>query len=356
MPRKKRKRRLPNGLGSIVFLKGRRSGYWARKPAIILPDGKAYRKSLGYFESYEEAYKALMKESESENDKITIFEVYEDFISSNKFKKNSMSTIERYERDFNRLGDLRYKPIQSVTYSMLQAKIDEIQDQGYVKKGKRHSFSMDKMKKIKTILNKIYTRALKDEIVNSNIAELIEVEGVKKPKKFNNFSIEEIKKLFELSKTHKDLRYPLVHIFFGFRTIEMVNFRKKHINFEKNIVKGMGAKTDKGRSGFIGIIPIIKPILKELYDETDDYILGRKMSTDTYRRQVFYKALDKVNMRKGRTPYNCRDTFANLLNHFNVDIDIIKDMMRHEDASTTLNNYITQDREKAILELHKITF
>lgn len=355
MPKKKRRRKLPNGVGSITYLKGRDSPWWARRSSITLPDGSQYRKSIGYFKTYEQAYQSLMSYTNLNSEKVTLLEVFNRVKDSLKFQNISPATQDRYIRDFKMLGELRYEPIQAINYTMLQGKIDEIQKNGYIKNNKVYPYSLDKMKKTKSMLNKIYSRAIKDNLVETNLADLIEIEGIQESKQFNIFTIKEIKKMFELCKTYKNLRYPLVHMFFGFRTIEMTRFRKKHIDFEKNIVQGMGSKTEKGRTGHIIIIPIIKPLLLELYNETDDYILGKKVSTDYYRKFIFYKALDEVNMRNGRTPYDCRDTFAYLLNHFKVELDVIRDMMRHEDASTTLNHYIPQDMEKASKELSKIT-
>lgn len=355
MPRKKKRKKLPHGMGSITELsKNRNKRFWARKKAILLPDGTLKRESLGFFETYEEAYQALLTPGRYSNNKVTFEEVFNNYIKSTSFKILKPDTKSRYISDFEKLGDLRYESIQDTNFSMLQEAFDRISENGYIKNDKKYKYSMDKLKKIKTVVNKIYIRAIQDGIVDVNLSEHIELNGVQNEKAFNPFILEEINKMFELKDQYKELRYILVHIFTGFRTIEMVNFKKEHIDLEKKTARGMGAKTKTGKTRTIILHDKIMPIIKELYSETNDYMLGEKISTKVYRERIFKNTLSEISILNNRTPYDCRDTFAYLMNHYKVDRETIKQMMGHNDYATTSNNYISFDYEKAKKELNKI--
>lgn len=356
MPKKKRRKKLPHKFGSISELsKNRTKRFWARKPSITNPDGKTYRESVGFFKTYEEAYEALLNPLKYDSRRTTFNDVFNSLINSREYESMTVDTLNRYKADFIKLGDLRYEVIQEVNFSMLQAKIDEIERIGYKKDGTRISYSKDKMKKIKTVLNKIYIRAIQDGIITANLAENLRVDAKETEKEFNIFTIEEINRLFELIKDNKNIRFILLHIFTGLRTIEMVNLKKQHINLLNSSISGMGSKTTTGKLRTVILHKRILPIVKELYNETNDYILGEKMSTTVYRNRIFKKSLDEVGMLNGRTPYDCRDTFAYLMNHYKVDRETIKQMMGHKDYATTSNNYISFDAEKAKEELEKIT-
>lgn len=360
MARKKRRKKLPHGFGSIVEMKGRYKPFWARKSTIKLPDGSSYRESLGYFETYEEAYQALINPLQMKSSKITLEHLFNNLMETNKFKSMKHDTKVRYKSDFERLGVLRYKSIQEVNHSMLQAQIDEIERLGYKIKlnGKevRKDYSRDKMNKIITVISKIYELAINNNLVSYNLATNLTTGAKNADKVFKHFTLKDINKLFRLSKTHFEIKYILLNIFTGLRPIEMVSLRKIHVDIFNQTIQGMGAKTDTGRKRTIVLADRIMPIVKELYLRTDDYMLGEKMSTDVYRTRIFYNSLNAVNMLDGRTPYACRDTFAYLMNHFNVDKETIKQMMGHTEYATSSDNYIPLDAEKARNEFKKIAF
>lgn len=354
MARKKRRRRLPKGVGSIVELKGNRyKPFWARRSSITLPDGSTYRESVGFFETYEEALKALTNPYKFKVESVTFQDIFNLVIESNSFKSMVHNTQQRYTSNFAKLGNLRSEAIQGVTKSMLQAKIDEIEREGYERNGKRVCYSKDSMDKIISSLSIVYEYAVDEHIVPTNLTKNITTVAKEKDKSFKNFTLEEIDLLFENSDK-KEVKIILVNIFFGLRPIELVNFEKEHCYFDKGIIQGMGGKTNTGRKRSVIIHPKIKSILVDLYNDTEKYIVGEKMSTKVYRERIFKDTLANLGILYDRTPYVCRDTFAYLMNHFNVDKETIKNMMGHRKYSTSSDNYIDFDAEKAKREFKKI--
>lgn len=355
MPRKRKKRRrLPNGFGSIVEVGGNRyKPFLARRSAIKLPDGSSYREIVGYFETYEDALKALTNPYKIKAESVTFQDIFNMIVESNNFKAMTHNTQQRYVTNFAKLGSLRSEPIQEVTKSMLQAKIDEIERVGYERSGRRVRYSKDSMDKIISSLSIVYEYAVDDHIVPTNLTKNITTVAKEKDKRFKNFTLKEIDILFENSNI-KEVKIILVNIFFGLRPIEMVNFQKEHCFFDKDIIQGMGGKTDTGRKRSVIIHPKIKTILADLYSDTDKYIVGEKMSTKVYRERIFKDTLSNLGILYDRTPYVCRDTFAYLMNHYNVDKETIKNMMGHRKYSTSSDNYIDFDVEKAKKEFKKI--
>lgn len=357
MPKKKKRKKLSHGLGSITELsKNRINRFWARKEAISLPDGKLYRESVGLFPTYEDAYKALIEPNLNDKDKTTIIELYNFWRESPAFEKLERPTQDRYDKDIRRFEPLIYKPISQVTYDNLQKKLNKIQANGYTR-GKdptKRPFSKDKLQKIIQAINIAYIEAIKRNIIENNLTDLLDYYGTSKKKTFDIFNKKEINFMFDNIQNIPEIKFILLNIYTGLRPIEMVSLKKEHIDLTNKTIHGMGKKTEAGKNKTIIILPDIEEILINLYNSTDEYILGRKMSQDYYRKHIFYKVLDKLNIRNNRTPYTCRDTFAALMNHFNVDKQTIKNMMGHTSFSTTSDNYIPFDLDKNTVEMSKI--
>ena len=99
--KKRKKRRNPNGFGSVYEQKdGRRRKPWvARITTGWTEDGKQIRQVVGYFETSEEALKALVLYRENPTQlkpSITLGELYDKW-SKSKFTKISNSTIDNYK-------------------------------------------------------------------------------------------------------------------------------------------------------------------------------------------------------------------------------------------------------------------
>lgn len=360
MPKKKRRKRLPNGIGSITELKGNRyKPFVARKPSIYLPDGSRKRELVGTFETYEEAYQALIDPTVHVSNATTLMDLFEIFKDTNEFKSLSQSTQSRYNTDIKKLSDICYTDIQKLRYQDLQKVIDKLENDGYQARvnGKivTKKYSQDVLKKTVVLISKLYTIAVKNEIVNTNLAELLEISTKKSKKEFNIFTDLEIEKMFNNLDAHVMIRPILLAIFTGLRPIELVALEKAHYNRKNHTLYGMGAKTEAGRSKVVVLHPRVYDIVEYLYKNSMKYLIhieNEKLTTQRYRRQ-FKQALEALNI-PVRNPYATRDTCAALMNRYNVDKETIKHQMGHTSYSTTSDNYIPIDIDKNLHEIEKI--
>lgn len=358
MPRKKQHRKLPNGIGSISKLSGKRENkFLARKQGIRLPDGSYYRESVGTFKTWEDAYQALINSDKRVDDKITIYELFELFTQSNHFKSLSKSAQSKYKWGIKKWDKLIYKPIYDVQFHELQARLDKIQLEGYTKRnGEKKPYSSSSIKKIYNALNAAYNEAIKARIFETNITDLLRMDSslmsVNTAQKYFDFDF--VVKLVNKVNKSKNEKILMLNIFTGLRPIEMIRLEKSHVDFEKSVMHGMGAKTRAGKKKFVIILDIIKPLLKELYLSTDKYILGKEYTYNDFRF-LFLDAVNSVGYDKYVTPYACRHTYAMLVDNFDVDKDIIKKTLGHSSYKTTSQYYIDLNLEKAIRELKKIS-
>lgn len=360
MPKKKRRKRLPNGLGTICKMKdGRYKPYVARKAAITLPDGTVKRELIGTYATYEEAYQALIDPTVHVANATTLMDLFEIFKGTNEFKSLSQSTQSRYNTDIKKLSDICYTDIQKLRYQDLQKVIDKLENDGYQARvnGKlvTKKYSQDVLKKTVVLISKLYTIAVKNEIVNTNLAELIEISTKKNKKTFNIFTDLEIEKMFNNLDKHPMIRPILLAIFTGLRPIELVALEKTHYDRINHTLFGMGAKTEAGRSKVVVLHPRVYDIVEYLYKNSMKYLIhidNEKLTTQRYRRQ-FKQALEALDI-PVRNPYSTRDTCAALMNRYNVDKETIKNQMGHVSYSTTSDNYIPIDLDKNLHEIAKI--
>lgn len=358
MPRKKRRRKLPNGKGSITEIRSgnRYNRFQLRKPAILLPNGIYKRELVGYFETYDEAYEVAMTGNYSVTDKTTLYELFEQVKSTNKFKKVTLKTQEDHERNIKKWGDLIYRPIKDISYFELQEIMDEFEENGYEdhQTGEQKYYTKRTLQKIKSPLVMSYEQAIKNELLTVNLASKITIETQSVKSGTIHLPIEFVDYCFTKIKEIPDVRKLLLNIYTGLRPVEMRNLRKSHFNFETNTINGMGSKTDAGENKTVVLHPKIRKIAKELYLETDDYIMGKKMSSSYFQKYFFDKIMEQLEFKEERTPYTCRKTFAYLMNHYDVDKEVIKNMMGHASYSTSSDYYIPNDLVKAENELLKI--
>lgn len=358
MPKKKRRRRkLPNGKGSISEIKkgNRYKPFILRSPAITMPDGTVRRSIIDSFETYEEAYQAAMVGKYEVNNKTTFHDLFMQYKESNKWKNISDNSKLRHEANIKKWDALIYKPINEVSYFELQSQMDIIEENGYLdQNGNAKEYSWDSLNKTKSTLSLIYEQGIKNQLVTVNLARKITIETPNTSKGTKAFPMSFIKHCFNMVDKVPDARKLLVNIYTGLRPIEMRNLKKENINFIKNYISGMGAKTEAGINRKIVIHPKIKRMLFDLYKETDDYIMGKEMTPREFRETFFKPLIKELGFEEDRTPYACRKTLAYLMNHFSVDKEVMKRTMGHESFETTSTYYLEEDLEKSIEEFTKI--
>lgn len=359
MPRKKRRYRKANGAGSITKC-SRVDGsiyYRVRAAGIQLPDGRYFRKDLGTCDSIVEAEKLLISEDEKGTNDQTIYDFFLQWTKSRKFKTISERTQKEYQRNILKFEPIIYMKIKDVRFHMIQDKVDDLINDGYYveKEGRlRHEdYKPSTLRKIKASISKAYEEAQNNHAVDRNIIDNLDITANVKGETFTPISLDFLPHLFTMADYgDEDVMKLLVNIYTGLRPNEMCKLKKEHVYFKEGYLYGMGSKTDTGKDRKIPIFKKIEKYLKHLYLKTDIYIVGKKMEVKQYREDFFYPLMDRLGYPDNVVPYSCRHTFADILDKYKVDKEVIKQVMGHTSYVTTSDNYISEKIDVAIEEIN----
>ena len=356
MARKRRK--LPNGTGSIERVKLTPQGktrvnqYRARLPKT--------RKDIGFFKTYNQALDALINYKEPKPI-ITFAQLYDKYKSTTSYLKLIDKTQRRYETSFQRFEEIHEMNIHDIKYSDLQDVLDQMELEGYDKtlasgEIKHMDYSKSSIERLKHLVSKIYTIAIKNDLIQLDLSTYLDVGGVGIRRKKEIFTNEEIKKLFETIPQNPDAMHILFLIFTGMRTGEYLKLRKENIDLKENTIENFGEKTQAGKTRKIFIHPKIKTIVEYLYTKSQTgYILEYEKdnkpirpSDTVFYKKIYYPALKKAKIPK-KIPYTCRYTFATLAHYSGVSDKALQKLMGHTNFNITANSYI-QDLDDYIWE------
>ena len=336
--------RLPSGYGGIVKLKGnRRKPYQVRLTKGFTDEGKQIYMYLGYYAKRGEALEALAEYNSSPYDitreTITFAEVYKKW-SNEHFKKVSSSSIERYSNAYRKYCKSLYKMrFKDIRLTHLQAVIDNC--------GMAHPTRAS----IKTLFAVLTKFAMKNDIVDKDYAQYVDVGQREGKINRKPFTQEEIDKLFKYVDTFDYLDTILIMIYSGLRVGEMLDLRIENIHLEERYMVG-GSKTKAGKNRIIPINKKIEPFIRKYYEENKDkeYLiinsLGRHMEYSNYRREKFDNIMEKLKME--HKPHDARHTFASLMDSAGANKLCIKRIIGHSSQDITEDIYTHKTLEELI--------
>lgn len=318
--------RLPSGYGSVIKLSGnRRKPFQVRLTKGFTDEGKQIYMYLGYYVSRTQALEALAEYNSSPYDitreTITFSEVYKKW-SKQHFSKVSNSSIERYGNAYRKYCKSLYKMrFKDIRLTHLQGVIDDC--------GMAHPTRAS----IKTLFNVLFKFAMKNDIVEKDYAQYVDIG--KREGKINRkpFTQEEIDKLF---KHVNDIDYTdtiLIMIYTGLRIGELLDIEIENVHLEERYMIG-GLKTEAGKNRVIPINKKIEPFIRKYYEENKDkkYLItnafGRQMQYSNYRREKWDNIMEKMQFDEVHRPHDARHTFASLMDSANANKLCIKRIMR----------------------------
>ena len=351
-----KRRRLPNGMGSITKLgksrgKKRLSPYMARLPAQYDINGKEVRPIVGCYKTYNEAFEALVNYTAPVDTKATLKEIYDSYTDGLDFAGLSHKTQVKYNTGFSHYQDLHNIPIDQITRYDLQQVIDTRVVEGYdtVEGGieVHKEYSRATIRQLKTVMVKIYDHAIEKHILDQNIAEQLKVRGTaeKGDEGKNPFTDEELVIMYNKMNQIPFLKHILVMSLTGLRTSEYRNLRVDSIDLDNNIIEDFGIKTDTGKQRTVYILETIRPIIAELMKESKSGYLyekdGKHMSDTTFRKD-FQEAIKEAGL-SDHVPYDCRRSLATRAKKHQARLRNVSDMLGHKDEKTTEKYYIIDD-------------
>lgn len=336
--------RLPSGYGGIVKLKGnRRKPYQVRLTKGFTDEGKQIYMYLGYYARRGEALEALAEYNSSPYDitreTITFAEVYKKW-SNEHFKKVSSSSIERYSNAYRKYCKSLYKMrFKDIRLTHLQTVIDNC--------GMAHPTRAS----IKTLFAVLTRFAMKNDIVDKDYAQYVDVGQREGKINRKPFTQEEIDKLFKYVDTFDYLDTILIMIYSGLRVGEMLDLRIENIHLEERYMVG-GSKTEAGKNRIIPINKKIEPFIRKYYEKNKDKefliinSLGRPMGYSNYRREKFDNIMEKLKME--HKPHDARHTFASLMDSAGANKLCIKRIIGHSSQDITEDIYTHKTLEELI--------
>lgn len=343
MAKAKQQFRHQNGFGSIHKLGGKRRKPWAVRITTGWKDGKQIRKYLGYYKSEAEALIALAEYHKNGYDvdlsKLTLGEVYERWIK--RLEPNvSKNVLISHNMAYTRFERMVNVPIVNLKADHLQDWMDGIDD-----------LSAGSKKRIKSTMIQIWKYAMKNDIVDNNYAEYIEIkEKVEKTGKV--FTNKEIKALWD-DVDNPIAQWILILMYTGMRIGELLAMTYDTIYLDKQYMVG-GSKSEAGIDRVIPIHDAILPLVEKQLGKAK-YLMrdekGRKLS--------YAKALEqfKIYMNDNKwehLPHDTRKTAVSLMHSSGIPIETVRIIVGHSGKGVTERVYLRKTPFELVEEINKI--
>ena len=304
--REKSVRKRGNGQGTVYRDK---NGKWIAEYTIgwDAEDGtlsRKKRKKRGFATKNEAiAYLPNLKQDLPQQDMNVKFkDLYKKWLDGHT-EKVTQSTINCYKSAYKYFSMLYYVEVAKIRTEHLQKCIDECPH------GKRTKENM------KALGTSLWDYAMQLDIVDRNYAKFIYIHKEEKAEK-TAFSKEQLDIMWANVDRVPDLKYVLVLCYTGMRLGEMLGALTENY-FPEDGYFVTGIKTEAGKNRVITISPKIKPFFEDFGN--DEYLFF-KMTQKKFRNELYYPALQAVNLdtldESGEhiyTPHCCRHTFATLM-------------------------------------------
>lgn len=339
--------RLPNGFGQISKIKGQR----LRKPyrAMVTVGKTEYGRPIckllkpqAYFETYNEAYAALLNYNRNPYDftKTTTFkEVFDKWFEEYQ-KDHSKSAIRAVNTEYACCEEVWYMDLRNIKPAHIKACMDRT-DSPKFKKGIRYIFQQ------------ILSLGMEYGAVETNVARdfspKISNEGKKYVTEHTVFTDKELAKLWE-DKADPISRAILIQCYTGFRPQELCSIVKKNINTEQWYIRG-GNKTRAGKNRVVPVIEKIKELVESAMDNPTPYLFSTE-----YQKQLRYENYYHEMKKRypNHKPHDPRKTFVTLAKRAEVNEYAIKRIVGHAIEDITESVYTERDIDWLIKEANKI--
>lgn len=328
--------RLPNGYGSVYKLSGNRRRPFVARKTIGFEWNEEKQRSypiyqvIGYYAKRNEALTALSDFNKNPYDieakNTTLSDMYEIF-KKRRFGKISKSGNDIYNAAYKHLKPLWDCKMTELKTYQLQQLIDSVDRK---RQTKEH---------IRTLLNQIFDIAIELDICDKNYAKFITLEAKVKSDKHKAFTNEEIKLIADNVNKIPDLDIAMILIYTGMRPNELFKMKKGDVNLEERYMVG-GSKTTAGKNRTIPIHKKILPLIERRYSSSKVNLIekdGKPISVQIYRDDLWQNSVIPLGL--NNLPYDCRHTFASLMNTAGANTLATKLIMGHSTQDITDGTY-----------------
>jgi len=355
--------RRDNGEGTIFK---RKDGRWCAKVHITLPNGAIKRVAI--VKKDRSLVKAQLDEWKERNRKHlplveenwTVESYITHWLNDVMPDKIRLSTMIRYKGTASKyiIPNIGRIPLKELSVRHVQGAIDDLS---------RRGIGGNAIQKFQRVLSSCLTRAMREEIVFRNVAQLVELPKYSK-KEIIPWTADQAKLFLGETKDHHfHIAYAMM-LTYGIRKGEMhglrwtdIDFKNDKIYIRQQLGRLAGAlrvgevKTKAGRRT-LPLIPEIKQKLLEKAAQmnfeiphfdpignlsTDNLILKSFNDTAMDQRNLsrsFHLHVDKIGLPR-ITMHTMRHTAATLLKNLNVPVKDVQLILGHSDIATTLAIY-----------------
>lgn len=346
--KRKKRMRLPNGIGSVHQIndgKRRRNPWRARVPSHIefnAETGKASQKyiNIGYFATETEAIEALFEYRKNpytiEAAVCTFTDVYEMW-SKKKFPTVSIIAQKGYISSFNHSAPLHNMKMRDIRAKEMEAIIQTVNG-GY-----------QVQNKIKTLWNQMFKYALEHDIIQKDYSSFVKLRDKVPETTRTAISKEDVKRLWEeIDNGNEIAEMAMIYIYTGLRATELLEVPKDKVDLEKRIMIA-GKKTEAGRDRRIPLHHCILPFIEKRMKQDGEYLIyfqKGQMKYSNFQRNYWEKLMQNLNM--DYTVHYTRHTCATLMREAGIEEDIRKLILGHK--STDITDRYTHITDEMLLE------
>ena len=333
-------KRRGNGQGT-AYKRGNTWTAQATQYTWITKDGIRHQKLLrkGGFKTKKEAIAYLETLRAGEVRKVpTLLSLYTAW-EENELPKLSKDKKSAYKKARQRLDSLMGRKIDNLTTEDLQSVVNG------------NSTSFYTARDMKSLLSKLYKRAIADRFVQSNLASFIVLPELdeKDPVPFTADEVQKMWGAFADGDTF--VGFLLLMIYSGMMPGELLACRKDMIDFDRCEIYGCGKKTKTRKKGVIVFADIVKPVLQELCSFYNGEKLYPHVESEWYHE--YHDATQRIGVRD-LPPYSCRHTTGTEAAKQNLNAPAIQKIMRHGKITTT-QRYIHLGTDEAHAGINQIS-
>lgn len=375
-----KRRRLPNGFGSITEIKGHnlRNPFYVRTTVGKNEYGRPILQSLKpqcYFATYNEAYAALLEHHRNPYDldsDMTVKELYEKW-SDEYYERISYQAVRTIQAAWAYCSSIENMKVRNVRARHIKGCMEDgyrIETRGQHAGEKIYASSGTKAR-IKSMFNLMLDYALEYELCNRNYARTFDVsddiqkecENMKRGHII--FTEDEIDLLWQNVKQVKYVDWILIQCYMGWRPQELATLRLDEININEWYIQA-GMKTDAGKQRIVPVHEKIKELVRSNYEYAvsinseylfnepgETYKRSKRLTYDKYRHR-FNNVLKELNMNPEHRPHDPRMTFITRCKKAGVDEFAIKEMVGHTIKDITESIYTVRDLEWLRKDLAKL--
>lgn len=317
--KKKRRLRLPNKYGGIVYLGDRRRKPYAARITIGWNDDhKQQYKYIGYFEKETDALECLVEFNRNPYDlearKITFKELYE------KWSEEHFINIAESSKVVYRSAIKKCEPIfDAPFYDLKTTHFQEIMNNSFTSKSMAKAF--------KAVLKMIYDYAIKNDIVGKDYSKHITYPKFDETAARSVFTKEEIETLWKY-QGNDPIDILLILLYSGMRITELLKMELKDVHLKDRYMIG-GVKTEAGKNRVIPIHKKVEHLIEARLDHKKYLFENSKHNFHMYANISTHIRNNFKEFNMKHTIHDTRHTFISQANRIGIDKITLKRIVGH---------------------------